>query len=98
MANQIELVINAQCDKGVTLCRIRSYNGKAVANLPTVKLEQVAVGLTKGDGLLIETAELVQKGNYLVAPNAKVLDKHVSGKAFDVEGYIDALAKADTPF
>ncbi len=100
---RIEAVVNYQADKGITLARIRSINGKAISatdNLPTLRLEQVAKDLTKGDGLLLEVETLTQKGNYLSAPNAKVLDKHVSGKSFDISGYMDALVEEaeSTPF
>jgi len=93
-------VVNAQCEGSVTLGRIRSVDGKAVTGLPSIRFqgESAMKGMSKGDGVVIETAQLVQKGNYLVAPSYKVVDKHISGKSFDLDAALASEETEKAPF
>lgn len=94
---RIEAVVNYQADKGITLARIRSINNKAITaedNMPTLRLERIATGLTKGDGLLLEVEALHQKGNYLSASNAKIIDSKSTGKVLDLSSFTEE----STPF
>ena len=83
----LELIVNAQCDKSVTLCRIRSVDGTPANNLPTIRFQADSnfKNLCKGDGVVISVDGLVQKGNYLQASSYKVVDTHITGKAFDLD-------------
>jgi len=93
---KLEVIINANLD-GVILGRIRSIDGKVIGDVPSLRLAGKEVSsLTKGDGLLLATEMLVQKGNYIYAPNAKVLDVHYSGKPFNIE--VDEDTEDMTPF
>ena len=95
---KLEVVVNANID-GVILGRIRSVDGKTVADVPSIRLTAQEVGnLTKGDGILLGANTLMQKGNYLYAPDAKVLDVHYSGKPFQLEGDTEDEQKDMTPF
>ena len=93
----LELIVNAQCDKNVTLCRIRSVDGTPANNLPTIRFQadNNFKNLSKGDGVVISVDSLVQKGNYLQATNYKVVDTHFSGKEFDLDA---AITAESTPF
>lgn len=81
-----EVVVNANLE-GIVLGRIRYVDGVVVSSdIPSIRLVGEKVGnLTKGDGLLLEANTLLQKGNYLYAPDCKIIDIHYSGKPFQIE-------------
>lgn len=82
---KLEVVVNANLE-GVILGRIRSIDGKVIGDVPSIRLAGKEVSsLTKGDGLLLEANTILQKGNYIYAPDAKILDLHYSGKPFQLE-------------
>ena len=98
MSKKFEILVNGQFDGNVTLARIRG-----VSNAKTLKFtnEQQLRKLGKGDGAVVQFDGLVEKGNYLVPTNCKVIETHISGKAVDVDAYLASLeetAPASTPF
>lgn len=86
---RMELLVNTQCEGGVTLCRVRGNSNAKSFKFSNAKLRT----LTKNDGVLIEVETAVEKGNYIVPVNYKIIETHVSGNPFDLDS-LDSEEKA----
>jgi hypothetical protein len=70
------------------LCRIKEFGTES----PTLKLDKslfdgIAIA---GESFILEVGELFQTGNYLVASNAKVLDREVeAAQPFDMDSAVE---------
>lgn len=84
-------------DGKVVLARIKELGNTGL----TVKLDRSIFGEippAKHEAFLIDAPTLLQVGNYLVAPNAKVVSRELGeAKVFDVQAAI-AAAKEEAPF
>lgn len=84
-------------DGKVVLARIKELGNTGL----TVKLDRSIFGEippAKHESFLIDAPTLLQVGNYLVAPNAKVVSRELGeAKVFDVKAAIEA-AKNEAPF
>ena len=87
---RIEMLVNAQCDGNVTLCRIRGINAKTVKFSNAKALESLA----KGDGVLVDVETFAENGNYLSPVNFKIIEVHHSGKMISATDYLDSLVAA----
>ena len=99
MSKRIEMMVNAQVQGNVTLARVRGVDAKTFKFTNEPKLSK----LGKNDGVVVEISEMVEKGNYIVPTNYKIIDVHVSGKRLDANSYFASLeatepAPTEAPF
>lgn len=85
------MMVNAQCEGHITLARVRNADGKSFKFTNEPKLAK----LGKNDGLVVEISSAVEKGNYIVPVDYKIIDTHISGKKLDMDEYMDSLAKSE---